>query len=71
LQLQVRELIGRQLEEKVRREPRAVTTYLLIQSSCCDPVQGGEVSIKQYALTAQDKDLVTNVGYWIVAGPCH
>lgn len=56
MQLQVGELLGGELEEKIRREALAITADLLVQALGGDAVERGELGVEQHAMTAQDED---------------
>jgi len=53
MRLQVAELLGIEFKNEVRRKTFAVAPDLLVQTTCFHAIERGQVSIKQYLLSAQ------------------
>jgi hypothetical protein len=62
MQLQVRDLLGSQLEEKVRWKSTVVATDLLIQSGRSNSVEGRQLTVEQHPTAAQEKYLAADFG---------
>ena len=61
MRLQVRELLGGELEKKIDGKATAVAAHLLVESPGRYPVKRGELGIEKHLLTAQDEDRLRDV----------